>query len=82
MIINIASPIKKEEIKQLLSESECPKYSFIKNKTMMEMQFEVTYPEGKEGDAIRDTKTLIKSVPWGSVLNLRILEEGKTVSWE
>lgn len=80
MIINISCPIKRDEVKELLLSSENPKFTFVKMKTPMEMQFEVTYQEN-EGDAIADTKRIIKSTDWGRVLNLRILEEGKLVSW-
>lgn len=80
MIINISCPIKRDEVKELLLSSENPKFTFVKMKTPMEMQFEVTYQEN-EGDAVADAKRIIKSTDWGRVLNLRILEEGKLVSW-
>lgn len=81
MIINVSSPLRREEVKQLLLASENPKYTYIKNKTPMEMQFEVVYPEGQEGDPISATKRIIKSTEWGKVLNIRVIEEGKKYTW-
>lgn len=81
MIINISSPIKKEEIKKLLQENTQLKYVYLKDKPPMDMQFEVTVPEGQQIDVIQYTKRLIKSTEWGGILNFRILEDGKKFSW-
>ena len=81
MIINVSSPIKKEEVKALLEANESPKYVYLKNKTPMEMQFEVTVPEEQEIDIVQYTKRLIKSTEWGMLLNFRVLEDGKPFSW-
>ena len=81
MIINISCPLKREEVKQLLLANEDPKFTYIRNKTPMEMQFEVTYADGNDANACNDAKRIIKSTEWGKVLNLRILEDGKKYSW-
>jgi hypothetical protein len=46
-------------------------------KTPMEMQFEVTYADGTEGDPTSYAKKLIKGQPWGAVLMVRALIEGQ-----
>lgn len=82
MLINIFCPMKKDEVRKLLENNEVPKYTFVKMKTPMEMQFEVTYPEGVNGDPISYAKKLIKAQPYGQILTVRILVEGKDVSWD
>jgi len=77
MLVNISSPMKRDEIKKLLEASENPKFVFVKMKTPMEMQFEVTYAEGTEGDPTSYAKKIIKSQPWGAVLMVRALIEGQ-----
>ena len=77
MLVNISAPMKREEIKAILTASENPKFEFVKMKTPMEMQFEVTYAEGTEGDPTSYAKKLIKAQPWGAVLMVRALIEGQ-----
>lgn len=75
-LINVSSALKKDEIKELLLGQESPKYEFVKMKTPIEMQFEVT-DDGSHGDLANYTKGLIKKTTWGSVLMLRVLAEGQ-----
>ena len=77
MLVNISAPMKRNEIRALLEASENPKFVFVKMKTPMEMQFEVTYAEGTEGDPTSYAKKIIKQQPWGAVLMVRALIEGQ-----
>lgn len=76
-LVNISAPMKRDEIKALLEANENPKFTFVKMKTPMEMQFEVTYAEGTDGDPAGLAKKLIKAQPWGGVLMVRALIEGQ-----
>lgn len=75
-LVNVSSALKKDEIKELLLVQESPKYTFVKMKTPIEMQFEVE-DDGSHGDLASYTKSLVKKQPWGSVLMLRVLIEGQ-----
>ncbi|MBQ3460760.1 MAG: hypothetical protein IJH14_08840 [Solobacterium sp.] len=77
MLVNISSPLKRDEIKALLEASENPTFKFVKMKTPIEMQFEVNYADGTEGDPCSYAKKVIKAQPWGSVLMVRALIEGQ-----
>ena len=77
MLVNISSPLKRDEIKAVLEASENPTFKFVKMKTPIEMQFEVNYADGTEGDPCSYAKKLIKAQPWGSVLMVRALIEGQ-----
>lgn len=76
-LVNVSSALKKEEIKSLLHGQTSPKYTFVKLKTPIEMQFEV---EGDEGiaDIASYTKKLIQAEPWGKALMLRVLVDGQS----
>ena len=77
MLVNISAPMKRDEIKAILEASENPTFKFVKMKTPMEMQFEVEYAEGTEGDPTSYAKKLIKQQQWGAVLMVRALIEGQ-----
>ncbi len=77
MLVNVSSPMKRDEIRKLLEESENPKFVYVKNINAMEMQFEVTYAEGTEGDPVSYVKKTIKAQPWGGVLMVRVLIDGQ-----
>lgn len=77
MLVNVNSALKRDEIRKVLEANENPKYVYVKNLNPMEMQFEVTYAEGTDGDPVSCTKKLIKSQPWGSVLMVRVLIDGQ-----
>ena len=75
-LVNVSSALKKDEIKELLLAQESLKYTFVKMKTPIEMQFEVE-DDGSHGDLASYTKSLVKKQPWGAVLMLRVLIEGQ-----
>ena len=75
-LVNVNSALKRDDIKALLLAQESPKYTFVKMKTAMEMQFEVTGDENIK-DIASYTKKLITAQPWGKVLYMRVLIEGQ-----
>ena len=78
MKINVDSPIKQQEIIDLLEAQETPTYKYLGHPKNMrtQMQFEVeNVPEGT--DAAAYTKGLIKSQPYGKSIVFRVLEDGK-----
>ena len=77
MLVNISSPMKRDEIKKILEANENPKYEFVKMLNAMEMQFEATYAEGTDGNPADYAKKLIKQQPWGAVLMVRALIDGQ-----
>ncbi|MCR4950597.1 MAG: hypothetical protein K6A40_04650 [Solobacterium sp.] len=77
MLVNISSPMKRDEIKAILEANENPKYTFVKMLNAMEMQFEATYAEGTDGNPADLAKKLIKQQPWGAVLMVRALIDGQ-----
>ena len=75
-VINVTSPLLREEIKKKLLENETPKYRFVKNNSPIEMQFEVeTDLEPKRVLSI--TKKLIRSLKYGNVIMFRVLIDGQ-----
>jgi len=76
MLINISTALKRDEIRAILEQNESPKFTFVKMKTPIEMQFEVE-DDGTHGDLTSYTKNLIKQQPWGGALMLRVLIEGQ-----
>jgi len=77
-LVNVNSALKRPEIQAMLEAQECPKYTFVKMKAPMEMQFEVVDDEaGSHGDLANYTKSLIKKQPWGGALYFRVLIEGQ-----
>lgn len=77
MIINVDTPLKQQEIIELLEAQEKPVYKYIgTGKLKTQLQFEVS--EAAEGmDVPAYTKKLIKSQPYGSQIYFRVVEEGK-----
>lgn len=78
MKLNVDSPIKQQEIIDLLQAQEEPVYHFTgRNKVLRsQLQFEVeNIPDGM--DVAAYTKNLIKSQPYGKSIVFRVLEEGK-----
>jgi hypothetical protein len=76
-LVNVSSALKKDEIRALLEKQESPKYTFVKNKTAIEMQFDVDYDPAAIKDIASYTKKLVQAEPWGKVLMLRVLIEGQ-----
>lgn len=78
MKINVNSALKRPEIRKVLEANENPKYTFVKNTSPMEMQFECEFAPGTEvADPAGYTKKLIKSQPWGAALGFRVLIDGQ-----
>lgn len=77
MLVNVSSPLKRDEIKEVLLANENPKYTFVKMKTPIEMQFDAVYAEGTDGDPADYAKKLVKKQPWGAALMIRCLREGQ-----
>ena len=77
-LVNVSTALKRDEIRSILEAQECPKYVFVKMKTPIEMQFDVTDDAaGSHGDLANYTKKVIKGQPWGAALMLRVLNEGQ-----
>lgn len=74
--LNIALPVEREEIMHLLENSQMPRYTFIKQISPIEMQYEVE-DDGTHGDLLRYTKKLIRSSRYGSVIMFRVLYNGQ-----
>ena len=78
MKINVDSPIKQQEITELLEAQEAPTFKSLGHPKNMrtQIQFEVeNVPEGM--DVVSFTKNLIKSQPYGKSIVFRVLEDGK-----
>ena len=78
MKINVDTPMKQQEITELLEAQEKPTYKFVGHPKNMrtQLQFEVdNVPEGT--DAVAYTKALIKAQPYGKSIVFRVLEDGK-----
>ncbi|MBQ2657653.1 MAG: hypothetical protein IJF87_03660 [Erysipelotrichaceae bacterium] len=77
MIINVDTPLKQQEIIELLEAQEKPVYKYLgQGKLKTQLQFEVS--EAAEGmDVPAYTKKLIKSQPYGGQIYFRVVEEGK-----
>lgn len=74
--LNIALPVQKREIMEMFARNEMPKYTFIKEISPIEVQYEVE-DDGTHGDLLRYTKKLIRSSPFGSVIMFRVLYNGQ-----
>ena len=78
MKLNVDSPIKQQEIIDLLEAQEKPTYKYLghPNNMRTQLQFEVdNIDEGS--DVAAYTKNLIKSQPYGKSIVFRVLEDGK-----
>ena len=78
MKINVDTPMKQQEITELLEAQEKPTYKCVGHPKNMrtQLQFEVdNVPEGT--DVVAYTKGLIKAQPYGKSIVFRVLEDGK-----
>ena len=73
-LINIACPLKQEEIRDKLESLQSPVYTYVKRLSPVEMQFDVTYDSST--DPLSFTKKMIRSLPNGNVLFFRVLYDG------
>ena len=60
-LINIACPLKQEEIRDKLESLQSPVYTYVKRLSPVEMQFDVTYDSST--DPLSFTKKMIRSLP-------------------
>lgn len=78
MKINVDTPLKQQEITELLEAQTTPIYKCLghPNNMRTQLQFEVSeIPDGV--DAVAYTKNLIKSQDYGKSIFFRVLEDGK-----
>ena len=74
-LINIACPLKQDEIRNTLESQNDVTYRYIQRLSPVETQYDVT--ADKEIDFIRHTKKIIRSIPNGNVLFFRVLYDGQ-----
>lgn len=74
-LINVACPLKQDEIRKKLESCETPKYTYVQRISPVEMQFDVTDTSG--ADPLHCTKNIIRSLPNGNVLFFRVLYDGQ-----
>ena len=74
-LINIACPLKQDEIRKVLESQTSPVYRYVQRLAPVETQFEVECDDTI--DVIRNTKKMIRSLPDGKVLFFRVLYDGQ-----
>ena len=74
-LINIACPLKQDEIRNILESETDVKYHYVQRLSPVETQYDVT--TDKNIDLIRYTKKMVRSVPNGNVLFFRVLYDGQ-----
>lgn len=74
-LINIACPLKQDEIRNILESETHVKYHYVQRLSPVETQYDVT--TDKNIDLIRYTKKMVRSVPNGNVLFFRVLYDGQ-----
>ncbi len=72
--VNVAAPIKRKEIIELLESQVKPKYTYLDMISPIEMQFEV---EETGENLVRVTNRLIHGMPYGNVIVFRVLYDGQ-----
>ena len=78
MKINVDSPMKQQEIIDLLEAQEKPVYKYLGHPNNMRTQMQFEVEEIEEGsDVVAFTKGLIKSQSYGKSIFFRVLEDGK-----
>lgn len=75
VVINVTSPLLRDEIKETLLACEDPKYRYVKNNSRIEMQFEVDTDDSAK--ALRTAKKRIRSLRFGKVIMFRVLIDGQ-----
>lgn len=75
--INVASPVKLDEICEFLESQTDVTYKYVCNITRYEITYEVTDTDGTHGDLSDHTKRLIRSLPYGKVIMFRVLYDGQ-----
>ena len=74
-LINVACPLKQDEIKAKLEALQSPSYTYVRRLSPVEMQFDVISDESV--DPISFTKKMIRSIPNGNVLFFQVLYDGQ-----
>ena len=78
MKINVDTPLKQQEIIDLLEAQENPVYKYLGHPNNMRTQLQFEVEEIKEGcDVVALTKGLIKAQPYGKSIFFRVVEDGK-----
>ena len=71
VLIDVFSPMNQEDIKNLLTSNEKPKFVYVKNINNVTMQFKATHAE-EIIDVATYTKRLIQAQHWGKSLLFRV----------
>ena len=71
-VLNIAMPVQRKELMDLLASQTMPRYTLIKMISDMEAQYEVT-DDGSHGDLVSYTKKLFHHTNFGGVIMFRVL---------
>lgn len=78
MKVNVDSPMKQQEIIDLLQAQEKPVYRYLGHPNNMRTQLQFEVEQIEEGcDPVAFAKSLIKSQPYGKSIFFRVLEDGK-----
>ncbi len=75
-VLNIAMPVQRKELMDLLASQTMPRYTLIKMISDMEAQYEVT-DDGSHGDLVSYTKRLFHHTKFGGVIMFRVLYNGQ-----
>ena len=75
--IKIAIGVKQAEVLAFLESQTDVTYKFVQRRNYLEVMYEVTDVDGTHGDLLKHTKKLIRSLPYGPVLFLRVLYAGQ-----
>lgn len=75
-VLNIAMPVQRKELMDLLASQTMPRYTLIKMISDMEAQYEVT-DDGSHGDLVSYTKKLFHHTTFGGVIMFRVLYNGQ-----
>ena len=74
--IIVATSTKVDEICNLLENNEEVTYKYVCNISNCEITYEVE-DHGNHGDLLRYTKNLIRTLPFGKVIMIRVLYDGQ-----
>lgn len=75
VLINVTSPLLRNEIRETLVACEEPKYRYVRNIGKIEMQFEADTDDSSK--ALRTAKERIRSLKFGKIIMFRVLIDGQ-----
>ncbi|MCR5795532.1 MAG: hypothetical protein K6G61_09370 [Solobacterium sp.] len=75
VLINVTSPLLRNEIRETLLACDDPKYRYVRNIGKIEMQFEADTDDASK--AVRMAKKRIRSLRFGKVIMFRVLIDGQ-----